>query len=1555
MSVSQPPATQDVYLLPLTDAGAPAVPGTYIYLPPPQEPAYCIRFQIEGTSSICRHGSLWVNIPAKGEKFERSRYLEYKLKPDFNGTTEIDIPIYEANAYSFYTTYTPLPEWSFTDVASPTPTRTNTYYIDICPRLSLRGQQLPVESIIVFSILSKFMGNYPTDWDNHLRGISQRGYNMVHFTPLNVRGESNSPYSIYDQHQFDKGAFPHGEKDVADLVKKMQGEFNLLSMTDVVLNHTANNSKWLQYHPEAGYNVDTAPWLKAALDLDTALLKFSKDLASLGLPTKLQSVDDLVEVMERVKTEVLNRIKLWEYYVLDVRRDTDTIVKSWVAGEVTFPEDSFSEAGIRGLDVVKDWSLKTKADWLVDHALRGGDRLGERHRRHMDPSVGAALLCALFGRFDSRTSATPDERAAHGTIHKILDEVNLHFYREYDGDAAELMEQLFNRIKYCRLDSHGPKMGEITDASPLIEPYFTRLPLNDVTKKHNPEALALVNNGWVWAADAMRDNAGPNSRAYLRREVIVWGDCVKLRYGNGPEDNPFLWDHMAKYTRLMAKYFHGFRIDNCHSTPIHVAEYMLDQARTVNPNLFIAAELFSGSEQMDFKFVMRLGISSLIREGMQAWSTQELSRLVHRHGGVPIGSFETDEVLNAEHSSLLNGTTPTKHEIVHKIKRSPVHALFMDCTHDNETPAQKRDARDTLPGAALVAMCACATGSVMGFDEIYPELIELVHEKRLYTSASSTGEEIKAQAGEGGIGGIRKILNNIHVEMGKKEYTETYIHHDKEYITVHRVNPRTRHGYFLIAHTAFPGYGIGNADFGPTKLPGTKAELIGSWNLEVDNSPETRAAVISDKSYLRGLPSMTKELQGVKIESDSDSTTIRIPHYFPPGSIALFETMVPSAEHGEGLDKYVTTGARAAFKDVTLADLNFILYRCDAEERDASNGEDGVYNIPGHGPLVYAGLQGWWSVLRDIVNENNLGHPLCNHLREGQWALDYCVGRLERMSEKRKYHRIAGVSQWLKERFDAIRKLPSFLLPRYFAMVIQTAYNAAIDRHMDLMSENVRNGQAFLRSLALVSSQMTGYMNSASLWPDKSVPSMAAGLPHFAYDWARCWGRDICISARGLYMGTGRYVDAREHIHAFASVLKHGMIPNLLSGGKLPRYNSRDSIWWFLQNIQDYTKIVPNGLSLLQDNVKRRFLPYDDTWFPHNDKRAYSKSSTIEDIIQETLQRHATGLDFREYDAGPNIDSQMKSEGFNIKIWTDWETGLIFGGNQWNCGTWMDKMGESEKAGSKGVPGTPRDGAPVEMIGMLFSCLRWISELYEEGNYKYEGVTLENGETVSFKAWADKIKANFERTFYIPRAPRDDAKYDVNSKIINRRGIYKDLYKSGKEYEDYQLRPNFPVAMTVAPELFDPDHALYALQMADRILLGPQGMKTLDPSDLNYRPYYINSEDSTDFHTAKGRNYHQGPEWLWPTGFFCRALLKFDLKRRKTADERVESYQQVTRRLAGCMQALKESPWAGLTELTQKDGAFCGDSCPTQAWSAGCLIDLFQDAREYELELEQSA
>ncbi|KAG9924227.1 glycoside hydrolase family 13 protein, partial [Aureobasidium melanogenum] len=394
-----------------------------------------------------------------------------------------------------------------------------------------------------------------------------------------MRGDSNSPYSIYDQLTFDKQIFANGEKDIEALTAKMEKNYGLLSLTDVVWNHTANNSKWLEEHPEAGYNMKTAPWLQAAYELDTQLLKYSSELEKRGLPTQINNEQDLVSITEPLRAEVINAIKLWEFYVIDVKRDAQAAVSAWMESQVEFPEKTPDLVG------VDSWSSKQKTDWLQQYALSGTDHLGERFRRKINPQHAAAFLQSLFGKYDTKTGSTRDERSAMGAMTHFLEEINAVFYEEYNKDSTAIVEQVYGRTKYMRIEG-GPMVGKpINKDYPLVESYFTRLPANETTKKHEAGELALANNGWVWAANVLIDNAGPNSKAYLRRELIPWGDCVKLRYGASPEDSPFLWEFMAEYTRLMAKHFHGFRIDNCHSTPLHLAEYMLDAARSVRPNL----------------------------------------------------------------------------------------------------------------------------------------------------------------------------------------------------------------------------------------------------------------------------------------------------------------------------------------------------------------------------------------------------------------------------------------------------------------------------------------------------------------------------------------------------------------------------------------------------------------------------------------------------------------------------------------------------------------------------------------------------------------------------------------------------------------------------------------------------------------------------------------------------------------------------------------------------------------------------------------------------------
>lgn len=315
----------------------------------------------------------------------------------------------------------------------------------------------------------------------------------------------------------------------------------------------------------------------------------------------------------------------------------------------------------------------------------------------------------------------------------------------------------------------------IYHSAPFCEPYFTRLdPKHPKAASKDPKALALAHNGWIWAADPLSDFASSASRVYLRREVIAWGDCVKLRYGSKPADSPFLWKHMEAYCSSLAGIFDGFRIDNCHSTPIHVGEHFLDVARRVNPNLYVCAELFTGSAETDTYFVSRLGLNSLIREMDNAHDPKEESRLLYRFGvNKPIGSMDTDCLSFADTVTLPGTSAKAQPATVTPLRGSSPHALFMDLTHDNETPSHKRTAEDAITMGALVAFSWSAIGSTRGFDDLYPNLLDVVTEKRKYNVVEKIDDK-------SGIAAVKRVFNHLHTEMVHENYQEGHSHQEND-------------------------------------------------------------------------------------------------------------------------------------------------------------------------------------------------------------------------------------------------------------------------------------------------------------------------------------------------------------------------------------------------------------------------------------------------------------------------------------------------------------------------------------------------------------------------------------------------------------------------------------------------------------------------------------------------------------------------------------------------------------------------------------------------------
>uniref|UniRef100_A0A0E9X5V0 Glycogen debranching enzyme C-terminal domain-containing protein n=2 Tax=Anguilla TaxID=7935 RepID=A0A0E9X5V0_ANGAN len=147
--------------------------------------------------------------------------------------------------------------------------------------------------------------------------------------------------------------------------------------------------------------------------------------------------------------------------------------------------------------------------------------------------------------------------------------------------------------------------------------------------------------------------------------------------------------------------------------------------------------------------------------------------------------------------------------------------------------------------------------------------------------------------------------------------------------------------------------------------------------------------------------------------------------------------------------------------------------------------------------------------------------------------------------------------------------------------------------------------------------------------------------------------------------------------------------------------------------------------------------------------------------------------------------------------------------------------------------------------------------------------------------------------------------------------------------------------MVVAPELFTTKRAWEALEIAEKKLLGPLGMKTLDPDDMVYCGVYDNALDNDNYNTAKGFNYHQGPEWLWPVGYFLRAKLHFaKMIGQEAYDETVYLVKNV---LSRHYVHLERSSWKGLPELTNENGQYCPFSCESQAWSIATVLEVLHD------------
>ena len=94
---------------------------------------------------------------------------------------------------------------------------------------------------------------------------------------------------------------------------------------------------------------------------------------------------------------------------------------------------------------------------------------------------------------------------------------------------------------------------------------------------------------------------------------------------------------------------------------------------------------------------------------------------------------------------------------------------------------------------------------------------------------------------------------------------------------------------------------------------------------------------------------------------------------------------------------------------------------------------------------------------------------------------------------------------------------------------------------------------------------------------------------------------------------------------------------------------------------------------------------------------------------------------------------------------------------------------------------------------------------------------------------------------------------------------------------DASIRPNQVLAVSLFHTMLAPERAKIAcLEVVERELLTPYGLRTLSPNDPKYRGH------SAETVSSGTRSYHQGTVWPWLLGPYITAVMKVRWIRKGT-------------------------------------------------------------------------
>jgi predicted glycogen debranching enzyme len=246
------------------------------------------------------------------------------------------------------------------------------------------------------------------------------------------------------------------------------------------------------------------------------------------------------------------------------------------------------------------------------------------------------------------------------------------------------------------------------------------------------------------------------------------------------------------------------------------------------------------------------------------------------------------------------------------------------------------------------------------------------------------------------------------------------------------------------------------------------------------------------------------------------------------------------------------------------------------------------------------------------------------------------------------------------------------------------------------------------------------------------------------------------------------------------------------------------------------------------------------------------------------------------------VDHHVRGTRFNIHV--DPADGLLSQGAEGYQLTWMDA-----KVGDWVV--TPRRGKAVEINALYYNALRILEQL----------LLTEGDEANAHRIdeLADRCRRSFNELFWY-----EDGQY-----------LYDVL-------GDASLRPNQIFAISLDFPVLDEARWARVVDVVERELVTPVGLRSLARGDPNYKPAYDGDL------RARDAAYHQGTVWSWLIGPFIDAWLKVHPKDLAGARRFLDGFQP----------HLGDACIGTISEVFDAEPPYTPRGCAAQAWGVAEVL-----------------